>query len=85
VAELIEQIRLATQALAEFGANLFNPTVRLGVTGRSNAGKTVFITALVHGLVRGGRGWGWQDTLFWPLFIGTGIFMGVEISRPASH
>jgi len=55
VAELIEQIRLATQALAEFGANLFNPTVRLGVTGLSNAGKTVFITALVHGLVRGGR------------------------------
>jgi uncharacterized protein len=29
--------------------------VRLGVTGLSQAGKTVFITALVHGLVRGGR------------------------------
>ena len=55
MAELIEQIRLATQALAEFGAHLFNPTIRLGVTGLSNAGKTVFITALVHGLVRGGR------------------------------
>jgi len=34
---------------------LFNPTVRLGVTGLSRAGKTVFITALVHGLTRGGR------------------------------
>jgi predicted YcjX-like family ATPase len=55
VAELVEQIRLATQALAEFGAHLFNPTIRLGVTGLSNAGKSVFITALVHGLVRGGR------------------------------
>jgi predicted YcjX-like family ATPase len=29
--------------------------VRLGITGLSRAGKTVFITALVHGLVRGGR------------------------------
>ena len=53
--ELIEQVRLATQALAEFGVHLFNPTIRLGVTGLSRAGKTVFITALVHGLVRGGR------------------------------
>jgi predicted YcjX-like family ATPase len=55
VPDLIEQIRLATQALAEFGVHLFNPTIRLGVTGLSRAGKTVFITALVHGLVRGGR------------------------------
>jgi len=55
VAELIEQIRLASQALAEFGAHLFNPTIRLGVTGLSRAGKTVFITALIHGLVRGAR------------------------------
>jgi predicted YcjX-like family ATPase len=39
----------------EFGQNLFDPTIRLGITGLSRAGKTVFITALVHGLVRGGR------------------------------
>ena len=52
---LIEQIRLAAAALAEFGSHLFDPTIRLGVTGLSNAGKTVFITALVHGLLRGGR------------------------------
>ena len=32
-----------------------HPTVRLGITGLSRAGKTVFITALVHGLMRGGR------------------------------
>jgi len=55
VDEFLEQIRLATQALAEFGVHLFNPTIRLGVTGLSHAGKTVFITALVHGLTRGGR------------------------------
>jgi hypothetical protein len=29
--------------------------VRLGVTGLSRAGKTVFITALIHGLTKGGR------------------------------
>src|SRR5437764_7231722 len=55
VSDIIEQARLAARAFAEFGSHLFNPTVRLGVTGLSRAGKTVFITALVHGLVRGGR------------------------------
>jgi uncharacterized protein len=55
LSDLIEQTRLAARALAEYGGSLFNPTVRLGITGLSRAGKTVFITALVHGLVRGGR------------------------------
>ena len=55
ISDIIEQTRLAARALAEFGEGLFNPTVRLGVTGLSRAGKTVFITALVHGLMRGGR------------------------------
>lgn len=53
--DLVEDARLSAAALADFGANLVNPTVRLGVTGLSRAGKTVFITALVHGLLRGGR------------------------------
>jgi predicted YcjX-like family ATPase len=52
---IIEQARLTSQALIEYGHSLFEPTVRLGVTGLSRAGKTVFITALVHGLLRGGR------------------------------
>ena len=55
VSQILEQARLTARALAEFGAHLFNPTVRLGITGLSRAGKTVFITALVHGLIRGGR------------------------------
>jgi predicted YcjX-like family ATPase len=55
VSQIIEQARLAARALAEFGGHLLHPTVRLGVTGLSRAGKTVFITALVHGLTRGGR------------------------------
>ena len=35
--------------------NLVSPTMRFGVTGLSRAGKTVFITALVHNLLNGGR------------------------------
>src|SRR6202048_4084557 len=53
--EIVEEARLSARALLDFGDNLFNPTVRLGVTGLSRAGKTVFIAALVHGLARGGR------------------------------
>lgn len=53
--DLVEDARVSLRSLIEYGENLFNPTVRLGVTGLSRAGKTVFITALVHGLLRGGR------------------------------
>src|SRR3954467_872228 len=53
--KIVEEARLSARALRDYGDNLFNPTVRLGVTGLSRAGKTVFITALVHGLTRGGR------------------------------
>jgi uncharacterized protein len=55
VVEFLEQIRLAGRAFAEFSTSLFEPTIRLGVTGLSRAGKTVFITALIHALTRGGR------------------------------
>jgi hypothetical protein len=53
--DMIEEARLSARALLDYGEHFFNPTVRLGVTGLSRAGKTVFITALVHGLTRGGR------------------------------
>jgi uncharacterized protein len=53
--DLVEQARLAARSIVEYGEGLIHPTVRLGITGLSRAGKTVFITALVHGLVRGGR------------------------------
>lgn len=52
---IVEETRLSIRSLIDYGESLFNPTVRLGVTGLSRAGKTVFITALVHGLLRGGR------------------------------
>src|SRR3977135_4563117 len=53
--DIVEEARLSARALLDYGDSFFNPTVRLGVTGLSRAGKTVFITALVHGLSRGGR------------------------------
>ena len=53
--DIVEEARLSARALLDYSEHLFNPTVRLGVTGLSRAGKTVFITALVHGLIRGGR------------------------------
>jgi uncharacterized protein len=53
--EIIEEARLSARALKDYGEHFFHPTVRLGVTGLSRAGKTVFITALIHGLTRGGR------------------------------
>ena len=55
LSDIVEDARLSARALKDFGQHLFNPTVRLGVTGLSRAGKTVFITALIHGLTRGGR------------------------------
>src|SRR6201993_3657920 len=53
--EIIEEARQSARALLDYGEGFFNPTVRLGVTGLSRAGKAVFITALIHGLTRGGR------------------------------
>ncbi len=52
---IIEEARLAARAAADYGSHFLNPTVRLGVTGLSRSGKTVFITALVHALLHGTR------------------------------
>ncbi len=46
---------IAFDNLADAASGLFEPTLRFGVTGLSRAGKTVFITALVHNLLHGGR------------------------------
>ena len=46
---------LALDTLAGRASGLVNPSIRLGVTGLSRAGKTVFISSLVHNLLNGGR------------------------------
>jgi predicted YcjX-like family ATPase len=50
-----DEARIAFDTLSGRTAGLFSPSIRLGVTGLSRAGKTVFITAFVHNLIHGGR------------------------------
>ncbi|WP_421593668.1 YcjX family protein [Shinella sp. M27] len=52
---LTDEALLALDALTGRAANLVHPSIRLGVTGLSRAGKTVFISSLVHNLLNGGR------------------------------
>ncbi|MFP1633279.1 YcjX family protein [Zhengella sp. ZM62] len=52
---ITDEARIAFDTLGERIAGLGHPSLRLGVTGLSRSGKTVFITALVHNLVHGGR------------------------------
>jgi len=52
---ITDETRLALANLVDRAAGVVTPTVRLGVTGLARSGKTVFIAALVHNLVHGGR------------------------------
>lgn len=52
---LTDEARIALDTVTGRAANLFSPSIRLGVSGLSRAGKTVFISALVHNLIHGGR------------------------------
>ncbi|MFC5068259.1 YcjX family protein [Flaviflagellibacter deserti] len=55
VSDLSHEARIVASSMLDAAAEALNPTVRLGVTGLSRAGKTVFITALVHALTNGAR------------------------------
>ncbi|NVK33117.1 MAG: YcjX family protein [Rhodobacteraceae bacterium] len=55
ILSIADEARLGLTNLAASANDLAVPTVRLGVTGLARAGKTVFITALVHNLMHGGR------------------------------
>ena len=52
---IVDELGIALANLADSATGAFTPTLRLGVTGLSRAGKTIFITALVHNLLTGGR------------------------------
>ncbi|WP_108462468.1 YcjX family protein [Devosia naphthalenivorans] len=52
---IVDELGIALANLADNTTGAFTPTLRLGVTGLSRAGKTIFITALVHNLLTGGR------------------------------
>jgi predicted YcjX-like family ATPase len=53
--DLLDGGRLAVGGLKDFASGLVSPTLRIGVTGLSRSGKTVFITALVNALLKGAR------------------------------
>ncbi|XSG82826.1 MAG: YcjX family protein [Methyloligella sp. ZOD6] len=52
---LVQDTADAFRNVGHYGGDLLHPTLRLGVTGLARSGKTVFITALVHNLISGGR------------------------------
>ncbi|WP_337269790.1 YcjX family protein [Oryzifoliimicrobium ureilyticus] len=52
---ITDDAKLAFETLTDRALGLVNPTLRLGVTGLSRSGKTVFISSLVHNLLHGGR------------------------------
>ena len=52
---LTDELGIALANLTDSATGLFTPTLRLGVTGLSRAGKTILITALVHNLLTQGR------------------------------
>ena len=52
---LKDEAVIAFDALKDRTKSTFNPTLRLGVTGLSGAGKTVFITSLIENLLHSGR------------------------------
>ena len=52
LATIAQEARIAAASLADY---VSGTGMRLGITGLSRAGKTVFITALIHQLTKGGR------------------------------
>ncbi|MAU22781.1 MAG: amino acid regulated cytosolic protein [Martelella sp.] len=50
-----DNARLTLDNITDRASDLVQPTLRLGVTGLSRAGKTVFIASLVHNLLHNGR------------------------------
>jgi predicted YcjX-like family ATPase len=55
ITSLTDDALIVLDNLSDVATGLFEPGLRFGVTGLSRAGKTVFITALVHNLLHGGR------------------------------
>ncbi len=56
---IVDELAGFARSASHLAGDWLTPSVRLGVTGLSRSGKTVFITALVHNLIAGGR---------WPFF-----------------
>lgn len=55
LATITDEVGIALGNLTDATTGVFTPTLRLGVTGLSRAGKTIFITALIHNLLTNAR------------------------------
>ncbi|MGI9400583.1 MAG: YcjX family protein [Rhizobiaceae bacterium] len=55
ITTITDEAKITLDNLVDLTGNLVSPTLRFGVTGLSRSGKTVFITALVHNFIHGGR------------------------------
>src|SRR5690606_36673243 len=55
ITTITDEARIALDTMAGRAAQLFSPTLRLGISGLSRSGTAVFITALVHNPLHGGR------------------------------
>lgn len=55
ITSLADEALIAFDNITDRATGLVRPSLRLGVTGLSRAGKTVFISALVHNLLTGAR------------------------------
>ncbi len=55
IGRLADAVTRGVGDVASSVTDVFDPTLRLGVTGLSRAGKTVFITSLVANLIDRGR------------------------------
>ena len=71
---IVDELGIALSNLADTAVGAFTPTLRLGVTGLSRAGKTIFITALVHNLLTGGRLPGFSP-------LAEGRFIGAQLAE----
>jgi predicted YcjX-like family ATPase len=52
---LYNEARNAAGGVKDFATGIVSPSLRIGVTGLSRSGKTVFITSVVHALLHGGK------------------------------
>ena len=50
-ANIVDEVGIAVSNITDAATGLLTPTLRLGVTGLSRAGKTIFITSLIHNLL----------------------------------
>ncbi|MFT6659731.1 YcjX family protein [Maritalea sp.] len=73
-----DETRIALDNVMDNVQNIFTPNLRLGVTGLSRSGKTVFITSLIHQLVEGNN-----LPLFKPL--AEGRIIGAKLSPLPNH